>query len=90
MKFSLAIRIDRVTPAHVYLSIFCGMVPKDIPHARATRGKAGDLVISVKEFSSFLDRVCPDMLFTTLDDADLDLLERKSLVGLRTRMEGTR
>ena len=89
MKFSLTVRVDRITPAHVYLSIFCGMVLEEIPHERATRGRAGALVVGIDEFASFLDRVRPDML-TALEDVNLDLLERKTLVGLRIKQEGAR
>jgi len=76
-KFSLSIRIDRETPAHVYVSVFSGMINADIDHKNATRGKAGELVMRTDEFGEFLNRVQPDIL-TAPDGVDLERLERKS------------
>lgn len=89
MKFSLGVRIDRATSAHVYLSVFSAMIPAEQEHAQATRGKAGELVLRVNELGPFLERVQPDMLLS-LDGVDIEALERSSLVGLRVRGTGGR
>jgi len=69
MKFSLSIRVDKITPAHVYLSVFSAMVPDEYDHNQVTRGKSGDLVLRVDEVWSFLDRVKPDIL--TCEDPEM-------------------
>lgn len=87
-KLSVSVRIDRVTPAHVYCALFCAMVPVETENAHGMRGLAGSLVLRVDEFGPFLERVRPDSLFA-LDDVALDLLERTSLVGLRVKNEAS-
>jgi hypothetical protein len=61
-KFSLSVRVDSVTPAHVRLSIFSGMILEEYDHDQATRGKAGDLTLRVEEFGPFLDHVKPHIV----------------------------
>jgi hypothetical protein len=66
-KFSLCVRIDRITPAHAYLSIFSGMILAEHDHKDATRGKAGDLVLRMEELGPFLDCARPHLV--KLDDS---------------------
>ena len=61
-KFSLVVRVDRLTPMHVYCSIFCANIPKEQEHPQATRALTGTLVLRIDEFEDFLERVRPDLI----------------------------
>jgi hypothetical protein len=61
-KFSLTVRIDHVTPAHVYLSLFCAMILNEYDHGQATRGKAGMITVRAEEFKPFLDHINPHLI----------------------------
>jgi uncharacterized OB-fold protein len=63
-KFSLSVRIDTVTPAHITVSIFSGMIPVEYAHHKAAggRGLSGVLVLRVGEFEDFMDHIKPHLV----------------------------
>ena len=63
-KLSFSIRIDKVTPAHVYVSVFSNMIQEEYDHEQATRAKCGDLCFSVEEFSAWMGHVKPHLVLT--------------------------
>lgn len=76
-KLSIGIRINNASPSHVHFSLFSNMIPTEMDHAQATRGKAGDLCLRVEEFGAFLCRLRPDVISDCLSLSDgMDLDER--------------
>lgn len=74
-KYSLGIRVDRVTPGHVYCSMFSGLICEEYEHHNATRGKAGNTVVSVREFQGFLNHHKPHVFSLLHEDLKDDLLK---------------
>jgi len=63
-KLSIGLRIDSVSPSHVHFALFSAMVLVEYSHDQVTRGKSGDLCLSVDEFSVFADRLKPHIIIT--------------------------
>lgn len=61
-KFSISVRIDSITPAHVRLSIFSAMILDEYDHKEATRARAGELCLRVDEFVPFIDQLTPHLI----------------------------
>lgn len=61
-KLSFSVRIDRVTPAHTYISVFSNMVCTEYDHENVTRAKCGELTFSNEEFPSWLTHVNPHIV----------------------------
>lgn len=74
-KFSISVRIDKVTPSHVYLSVFSNMVLEKYCHEDVTRAKAGELVLTRDEFTPFLNHIRPHVITSiTNDSKELDTI----------------
>jgi hypothetical protein len=52
---TMALRVDRVTPAHVTFAVFIG---------RGFRGKAGDLTMRLDEFAWYVGLLGPGLTIT--------------------------
>lgn len=61
-KFTMSAVVNQVTPAHVYVSIFTGMIPADGDHEQAVRGLAGELTLRVDELGPFLQHIRPHVV----------------------------
>lgn len=72
-KLSYSVRIDRVSPSHIFLSVFTQMVPKEHDHVEVTRAKAGDLVLTNDEAGKFIKHTMPHII-SALPDVDREEL----------------
>ena len=61
-KFSICLRIDKITPAHTYFSIFSAMILEEYEHRNVTRAKAGELCMRREEVVPFIEHLAPHIL----------------------------
>ena len=65
-KFSLSVKVTMVTPAHVYIHVFTGMIPAEYKHEDAAgRGRSTkeEWCLRVDEFCPFLNHVQPHVIY---------------------------
>jgi hypothetical protein len=80
-KFSFSIRVDKINPVHIHLSVFAAMILQEYEHNEATREKAGELTLRADEFAPFLDQVQPHMVTAALS-VPVELIERYTGIQL--------
>lgn len=62
-KFSIGLRINSISPAHVHFKLFCNLIPEDQQHNEATRASiGGELCLRNEEFPHFVERLHPDVI----------------------------
>lgn len=87
-KFSLYLRVNDINPAHVFFTLFAGMIPAEIDHERGTRANCGDLRLRRIEFIQFLDRIHPDLIaikgqeVVSVDDLKIRVKEAAGRFGI--------
>lgn len=86
-KFSISVRIEHLTPAHVTVGVFSAMVLVEYDHTQVTRGKSGTLTMRCEELQPFLKQLDPHII-SRLDSIASDKLEQ--LTGARADVDGIR
>jgi len=62
-KFSIAIKLVNVSPAHVRFTLFANMIPANQDHEQATRASLGSqLTLRNEEFPHFVNRLQPHVI----------------------------